>query len=106
MNPTPKDLKRLSRTIVSLVHPKRLILFGSAARGKMGTHSDLDLLVVMPDGAHRRHTTDEIYRGLWGFGWAADIIVVTERDVAEYGSNPYMIIHSALAEGLELYRAA
>ena len=32
------------------VHPLRIILFGSAARGEMGADSDLDVLVVMPDG--------------------------------------------------------
>jgi hypothetical protein len=35
-----------------------------------------------------------------------DIVVVTEQDVVRYGANPYMIIHSALKEGRELYRAA
>lgn len=99
-------LDQLSETIVSLVHPKRIILFGSGARGKMGPHSDLDLLVVMPDGVHRRETTDKIYLGLWDFDFATDILVVTEKDVIKYGSNPYMIIHTALKEGLELYHAA
>lgn len=99
-------LDQLSKTIVSLVHPKRIILFGSGARGEMGPHSDLDLLVVMPDGIHRRQTTDKIHLGLWDFGFATDVIVVTEDDIARYGSNPYMVIYSALKEGLELYHAS
>ncbi len=31
--------------IVEVADPERMILFGSAARGEMGPHSDFDLLV-------------------------------------------------------------
>jgi predicted nucleotidyltransferase len=106
MKPNGKMLEQLANAIVSIAHPRRIILFGSAARGKMGKHSDLDLLVVMPDGVHRNRTTDKIYLGLWDFGFATDIIVVTESDIAEHGSNPYLILHSALKEGRVIYRAA
>lgn len=106
MHPDPKVIEDLVRRIVEIAHPLRIILFGSAARGEMGPHSDLDVLVVMPDGIHRRKTAQEIYRHLWGFGFAKDILVVTESDIREYGSNPYMIIKSALEEGKELYHAA
>ena len=106
MKPSAKVLKRLTKTIVALAHPKRIILFGSAARGDMGKHSDLDLLVVMPDGTHRRNTAGDIYTGLWDLGYAKDIVVVTESDIVQYASNPYMVIYHALKEGKELYRAA
>ena len=106
MQPDPKMIDELVRRIVEVVHPLRIILFGSAARGEMGPNSDIDVLVVMPDGVHRRRTVQEIYRHLWGFGFAKDILVVTESDIQEYGSNPYMLIKNALEEGKELYHAA
>ncbi len=99
----PKMIDELVRRIVEAVHPLRITLFGSAARGDMGSNSDLDVLVVMPDGIHRRKTAQEIYRRMWGFGFAKDIIVVTESDTREYSSNPYMVIKNALEEGRELY---
>ena len=71
----------------------------------MGPNSDLDVLVMMPDGIHRRRTAQEIHRRMWGFGFAKDIVVVTESDVQEHRSNPYMIIKNALEEGRELYNA-
>ena len=71
----------------------------------MGPNSDLDVLVIMPDGTHRRRTAQEVYRRMWGFGFAKDIVVVTESDVREHGTNPYMIIKNALEEGRELYHA-
>jgi predicted nucleotidyltransferase len=105
MHPDPQAINDLVRRIVEAVHPRRVILFGSAARGEMGPNSDLDVLVIMPDGTHRRQTAQEVYRRMWGFGFAKDIIVVTESDVLEYGTNPYMIIKNALEEGRELYHA-
>src|SRR5438874_2153874 len=105
MYPDPQAIDELVRRIVEAVHPQRVVLFGSAARGEMGPHSDLDVLVIMPDGTHRRKTAQEIYRRMWGFGFAKDIVVVTESDVREYGTNPYMIIKNALEEGRELYHA-
>ncbi|MBI3302725.1 MAG: nucleotidyltransferase domain-containing protein [Deltaproteobacteria bacterium] len=53
MQPDSQLLKELVQRIVKAVHPIRIILFGSAARGEMGPNSDLDVLVVMPEGIHR-----------------------------------------------------
>jgi predicted nucleotidyltransferase len=105
-NPDQRILSEMVRRIVESVQPLRVILFGSAARGELGPNSDLDVLVVMPDGVHRRQTAQKIYRDLRGLGFAKDIVVVTESDVREYSNNPSLILHSALREGKELYRAA
>lgn len=93
------------RRIVERVHPTRIVLFGSAARGALGPHSDLDLLVVMPDGTHRRNTEKVLYRELADLGVSKDIVVVTEGDVREHGGNQSLVIYPALQEGKELYRA-
>jgi uncharacterized protein len=99
-----RTLDDLVQRIVRAVHPRRIILFGSAARGHMGPNSDLDVLVVMQDGTHRRRTAQIIYRSLMGLGTAKDIVVVTERDVQEHGDNPSLVLFPALREGRELYR--
>lgn len=100
-----KIIDELVRRILEAVQPRRIILFGSAARGEMGPDSDLDVLVVMPDGTHRHQTADHLYRALYGLGHAKDIVVVTEGDVAEYGANPSLVLYPALREGKEIYRA-
>jgi len=99
-----ETLSRLVARIVETVQPRRIILFGSAARGQMGAHSDVDLLVVMPDGIHRRRTAQAIYLSLNGTGIAKDIVVVTESDVRMYGDNPSLVLFPALQEGREIYR--
>jgi predicted nucleotidyltransferase len=106
MQPDPQIIDELIRRIVDVAHPLRIILFGSAARGEMGPNSDLDVLVVMPDGIHRRRTTQEIYRHLWGLGFAKDIIVATESDLHKYGDNFSLIYYPALREGREIYVAS
>jgi predicted nucleotidyltransferase len=93
------------RRIAETAHPKQIILFGSAIRGDMGPNSDLDLLVIIPSGGHRRRTAQTIYRKLIGVGFAADIIVVTEDDIEKFGDNIGMVIRSALQEGKVLYAA-
>jgi predicted nucleotidyltransferase len=99
-------LNEMVRRIVEVAHPKRIILFGSAARNQMGPHSDLDVLVVVPDGVHRRKTAQEIYRKLADLGVPKDVLVVTEGDLEKYGDNPSLVVYPALREGRELYRAA
>jgi len=102
----PSLIDELVRRIVDIVEPVSIVLFGSAARGEMGANSDIDVMVVMPDGTHRRRTAQELYRSLWGFGFGKDIVVVTEGDVQKERNNPYLVIKAALDEGREVYRAA
>src|SRR2546430_17704511 len=105
MEPGAQLLEELVQRIVKAVYPLRIILFGSAARGEMGPDSDLDVLVVMPDGIHRWETAQLIRHHLVGLGFAKDILVVTESDVERHRANPYLIIKPALDEGKELYHA-
>ncbi len=104
--PDQKLLSEMVRRIIPVAAPKRIVLFGSAAREAMGHDSDLDVLVIVPDGVHRRQTAQRIYRALLGLGFAADIVVVTEGDVQRFSEEPSLVICPALREGKELYRAS
>lgn len=95
-------LDEIVRRIVATADPDEIILFGSAARGEMGTHSDLDLLVVEA-GVHRRRLAQRIYRNLIGVGQAVDIVVATPEDLERYGDSIGLIYKSALAEGKIIY---
>ena len=108
--PSPQEpdqhlLDELVERTVAAVQPLRIVLFGSAARGTMGPDSDLDVLVVVPDGVHRRRTAQVVYSSLRGIGFAKDVIVVTESDIREYGDDPSLVIYPALSQGRELYHA-
>jgi predicted nucleotidyltransferase len=89
--------------ILSVVSPKQVFLFGSAARGDLHENSDIDLLVVVPNGTHRRKTAQSIYRNMIGLGFGADIVVVTEEDVEKYRDAEGWVIQEALTEGRLIY---
>jgi predicted nucleotidyltransferase len=103
--PDSRLLEEIVDRITGSVRPLRIILFGSAAREEMSRNSDLDLLIVMPEGTNRRRTSQRIFQALRGIGVSKDIIVVTEKDVAEHGSNPSLVLKPAIEEGRELYAA-
>lgn len=43
--------EELLNSVVAYFHPRRVVAFGSRARGQAGTDSDLDLLVILDDDA-------------------------------------------------------
>jgi predicted nucleotidyltransferase len=90
--------------VIEAVHPDKVILFGSAARGDAATTHDIDLLVIKK-GAHRRRMAATLYQRMIGVGWPVDIVVVTPEDVARYGHSPALVIEPALREGKVLYAA-
>ncbi len=103
--PSKELLQEVTRRIVASVKPRRVLLFGSAARGQITRNSDFDMLVVVSERAHRRRTAQKIYRNLHGSGVAVDIVVATESDLKKYGKRAGTILKTALQEGRVLYEA-
>ncbi len=91
--------------IVDAVHPLRIILFGSAARGEVGPDSDVDVLVVMPTGTNRRQTAQYLHTRFFGLPVAVDVVVATPDDLERHRNNLGLIYHTILEEGRELYAA-
>ncbi len=98
-------VEHLVRRIVDEVDPLRIIVFGSAARGEAEPDSDLDMLVVMPEGTQRRQTAQRLYRNIRGIGMPFDILVATPGDLEEHKDNVGLIYHTILREGKEVYAA-
>jgi predicted nucleotidyltransferase len=76
--PTDKDpiLAEIVRRLIEALHPERIYLFGSRARGDAGPDSDYDLMVVVPyltEPAYR--LAQQAHSVLWGLRTAADILV-------------------------------
>lgn len=105
MQPDPEKLDELVRRIVEAVHPLRIILFGSAARGEMTPDSDVDVLVVMPEGTHRLHTASDLHMRMIGLHMPVDILVTTEESLERHRDNIGLIYRTVLREGRELYAA-
>ena len=101
--PDEGTLARLNSAIVEAVRPVRIILFGSAARGEMRAKSDLDVLVVVPDGQNRRRIARTVYRARPRGTRPLDLVVATESDVERHRNARWYVIASALREGRVLY---
>jgi len=102
-----EHVDELVRFIAEAVHPLRIILFGSAARGEARPDSDIDIMVVMPEGTHRRRTAQDLHMLLYraGFPLAVDIVVAVPEDIEKYRDDIGYIYHRVLKEGRELYAA-
>ncbi len=98
-------LKAIVQRIVAVASPEKIIMFGSAARGQMGAHSDVDLLVVKGGQYHRGRLTEEVYMNLIGVGQAVDVIVVTPEELEQYKDSAALVIYPALREGRVVYAA-
>ncbi len=101
----PDALRVLVRQVVAAVHPLRIILFGSRARGDAHTGSDYDLMVVMPNGAHRRHTAQRLHGKVLVLELDYDFLVATPGDFEKYGDHPSLVYKYILQEGIVLYAA-
>lgn len=91
--------------IVETVRPEKIILFGSAARGDMGPHSDVDLLIVR-QGGHSRKLVGQMYRRLHGVAAAVDAVMVSPAELVRYKDSHALVIKPALAEGVVVYDAS
>jgi predicted nucleotidyltransferase len=103
-----QHLDELVRRIVEAVHPLKIILFGSAARGEMGPDSDVDVMVVMPEGTNQLHLAQHLRAHLFLFDlpFAVDIIVATPEQLKRYKDDIGFVYFAALKEGKEIYVVA
>ena len=103
MKPDSHVIDQLVERVVALVNPLKIILFGSAARGEMGPDSDLDVLIVMPEGVHRRKTAQYLHTKMSGIPLPVDILVTTPESLEKHKDNIGLIYYAILEEGREIY---
>lgn len=92
--------------IVAGFHPLKVVLFGSHARGEADAGSDIDLLVVLPDGLagiQQREATIAVLGALSDLPVAKDIVVTTPDEIARRGHLVSSVLYYALREGQVLY---
>jgi predicted nucleotidyltransferase len=95
---------QLIASIVAHLDPRRVILFGSAARGEAGPDSDIDLLIVVDDDLpSERLGWRALHEARGSYPGAVDLVPCREsvfRDRADIvGSLPWI----AATEGVVVY---
>jgi uncharacterized protein len=100
----PTQIREFSRRLAEEYRPKRIVLFGSYAKGSPRPDSDVDLLVVMPFRGNSILKAAEIIRRLEP-GFAVDLIVRTPGQVRHRLAANDFFLKQALADGTLLYEA-
>ncbi|MBI3559843.1 nucleotidyltransferase domain-containing protein [Candidatus Gottesmanbacteria bacterium] len=103
---TQKQLDTIVAEIVTKYRPKKIILFGSAARGEATEDSDIDLLIIK-DGVDQVSPIDrhrDVAR-LYRHTVASDVLVYTPYEIRKrlYLGDPF--IKAVFSEGKTLYDA-
>ncbi len=98
-----RTIQAIAAKIAEVVHPQKVILFGSWARGEQGPHSDIDLIVIQETSLPRHQRYAQIRRLFWGLGLPMDILVYTPEEFDRYRSVPGSLTHTVTHEGRVLY---
>ena len=103
---TPEKVAAAVQRIASLARPRQVILFGSVVRGATTKDSDVDILVVIADETvSQRQESVRIRRALADISMPMDILVVSERRLAELAHAPGLIYREALRHGMVVYES-
>lgn len=89
--------------IVEAFHPKRVVVFGSVARGEAGPDSDLDLFIEMESSLPPVERGIEVRRVLRDVWFPLDIFVYTPAEVADARTRFGNLMTYIDAEGKVLY---
>jgi len=104
-DPAEGTIRGMVATIVREAHPLAVILFGSRACGDHRPTSDVDLLVVLPEGTDTRRVRTALYNRLAGAGLPKDILAATPARLAAARGDYSSVLHWARERGVTLYRA-
>lgn len=96
-------LDHVTKTIVERFHPKRIMVFGSHARGDAGPDSDLDLFVEMDTPRRPPDRAIEVSEIFGLRSWPMDIVVYTPEEVRRLRHVNGTLLSVIEKEGKVLY---
>jgi len=96
-------LEQVTRTIVERFHPKRIVLFGSHARGDAGSDSDLDVFIEMQTSRRPPERAIEVSAAFGLRPWPLDVVVYTPAEVQRLRGVSGTLLSVIEKEGKVLY---
>jgi uncharacterized protein len=98
-------LSKATALLRDAARPKRIILFGSYARGDARPDSDVDLLVILDKVDDRAAEMVRLARVLSPLRLPVDLLVASEDLFTYWADTPGNVYFSARADGRVLYDA-
>jgi hypothetical protein len=90
--------------VVAYFNPRRVIVFGSFARGEAGPDSDIDLLVIVDDDTPPDKVTLKAgYQSRKSYREPADVIPVRERIFQRNSRIAGTLSRAAVLDGVVVY---
>lgn len=90
--------------VVAYFNPRRVILFGSTARGEAGPDSDIDLLVVLDDDAPpEKLTAKAVYEARASYHAPVDIVPCRASKLGLRARAVGSFAHTVLRDGVTVY---
>ena len=103
-NQAPLVPAALLDPVVAYFNPRRVIVFGSVARGEAGPDSDIDLLVIVDDDTPAEKVTLKAgYESRRSYRRAADVIPVWERTFRANSEIAGTLSRAAILDGVVVY---
>ena len=99
-------IKEAVDLLVRTCRPKKIILFGSQARGDANEDSDIDLLVIEEEVDDVGQEMTRLSRELSKIRFYADLIVTSQGHYDYWRETPGNIYFEADAEGKVVYEKA
>jgi len=102
---TPEQIQAAADRIVAALHPKKIILFGSYARGDANEHSDLDLMVIDAEADNNFNASVKGRCAVGAIGVGVDVIAFDSATFEEDAKWRRNLAYWTLKEGKILYDA-
>ncbi|MBI5637236.1 MAG: nucleotidyltransferase domain-containing protein [Nitrospinae bacterium] len=96
-------VERVTRKIAEAIHPDKIILFGSRARGTATEESDIDLVVIYSGQKTKREVELEIEDLFFPRDFSMDVIVMTPDHLERYKKIANTLAREVAETGVVCY---
>ncbi len=104
---TEELLKEMTEIIVREVNPRKVVLFGSYAKGTARPDSDLDFLIIEDDPFNAQRSRRAEMARLWmlfpDVRIPIDFLVYSTEEIAKLATSQNHVVHHAMSDGRVLY---
>jgi predicted nucleotidyltransferase/HEPN domain-containing protein len=101
---TEGEIQQITRAIVEVARPVRVVLFGSRARGDARADSDYDIMVEVGDDVEHRQLWSALYDAMRDNDWPVEVVLCTSDGFERTRDHPFYVNYDIAREGRVLYR--